>query len=1205
MKVTPEYIASLINYQSNGVEWNYDPKGKDMRNLQVKGSARVFNLLEEHKLALLADEVGMGKTIQSLSVCAALWNQKPTAKILVLAPRDEIAKNWEKEYTTFVRHHYRNNDDIVKTVSGQLPVKKMIFTTNLYALTHEVQQDWGQFFIGKISSFSCLMAGDKSIERLEKLGIGNLEKARELREEEGMKYNVELMRLIREEILSYSKENEPYFDLIIIDEAHYLRRKDGNSLRVNAATTFFGEPGSANQKPITDKVLLLTATPNHSSSKDIGRIISYFSNKFDGQDYGDILKKLCVRRLRRLSSKGLNKYNYRKEIASQSNFNDNPLSEMFFALYQHELAKEVHKNKSSGQGGKGVSRMMKYLEGVEFIPHDNEQIVSEETEEESKLVSSDFSSGSDAQLLLGISRKFKEVFDIDPKHPKYDKLVDDLTINHTGEKAVVFVRRIPSVFEIAKRIMSFYDMEMWDLLQSKHFLSLNYNALDRKSFMSIVQNSDTEESIQEENSEERELEESIGNIPQSKVLGLFKIMKNDSNRATDAAYFRLRFSHSKPSIFSIFFSPGEDYYSKPYSNLISYRFNVGNKELENYYNSGLIHRTSKLESTTTSKDIQSILLTKNPVEKGEEKKSETFPTLMTIFLTLLVEDIENKSDNDIIITAYLDFDLYEREAFSNFIEKGTLLASQAIVWMYDIYRRVQANENRPLAQYVKFCKAVKEELKKQRLFDQLKESVLHFKTIYTKVFSINGQVNLLEESWDSFNNAQPIYPYNADNSNQKVLRCFNTPFYPDFLVATSVLQEGVNLQYFCNTIYHYGMAWTPGDNEQRIGRIDRMFSKIERKLEKDPDANLNIYYPYLKDTIDEEQLSRFIKRKYNEEALIDKGAVIESSEGYLIEENENENWAKYLRIPEKNEISDPYPALIEDFKGIKPPVIDFKTTSLDDFYNAISSAISELDIFKSEIFFIDQNENQKLLIDPSLSNKRKQPVIVELLFDAIGTGMKGKSVYCLRMRTPLAAISKLKNIRHNFINNSFIQSAYDPGIKLCFDQTQSGGSIWGIYMACELPLFIEDFSSNPLSKDEIQAIFTRLITCADLTEIEIFKQDITKEVLNLPTQEYDLKKQLGFRSAKQSALPKNWVLNGAFIIQEITLDKTIFYDIEKQSLLFNHSNLYVKSYFDGSFWKAQIAHTTEDPNPEELELMEKHLKIFKSNLNWLNISQKK
>lgn len=82
-----------------------------------------------------------------------------------------------------------------------------------------------------------------------------------------------------------------------------------------------------------------------------------------------------------------------------------------------------------------------------------------------------------------------------------------------------------------------------------------------------------------------------------------------------------------------------------------------------------------------------------------------------------------------------------------------------------------------------------------------------------------------------------------------------------------------------------------------------------------------------------------------------------------------------LKNARKNEISDPYPALIEDFKGIKPPVIDFKTTSLNDFYNAISSAISELDIFKSEIFFIDQNENQKLLIDPSLSNKESNQLL--------------------------------------------------------------------------------------------------------------------------------------------------------------------------------------------------------------------------------------
>ena len=103
MLITPDYISSLVNFYSNSLEpnWKFDLKGEDMRNLQVKGAAKAFNLLEEKKLALLADEVGMGKTIQALAVCAALWNQNPKARVLVLAPRDEIARNWEKEYQNF------------------------------------------------------------------------------------------------------------------------------------------------------------------------------------------------------------------------------------------------------------------------------------------------------------------------------------------------------------------------------------------------------------------------------------------------------------------------------------------------------------------------------------------------------------------------------------------------------------------------------------------------------------------------------------------------------------------------------------------------------------------------------------------------------------------------------------------------------------------------------------------------------------------------------------------------------------------------------------------------------------------------------------------------------------------------------------------------------------------------------------------------
>ncbi len=77
-----------------------------MQTKQAEGAAYLFNLLNEKRTALLADEVGMGKTIQALAVCAALWQQKPDAKILVLAPRNEVAYNWINEYETFINVHY-------------------------------------------------------------------------------------------------------------------------------------------------------------------------------------------------------------------------------------------------------------------------------------------------------------------------------------------------------------------------------------------------------------------------------------------------------------------------------------------------------------------------------------------------------------------------------------------------------------------------------------------------------------------------------------------------------------------------------------------------------------------------------------------------------------------------------------------------------------------------------------------------------------------------------------------------------------------------------------------------------------------------------------------------------------------------------------------------------------------------------------------
>lgn len=62
---------------------------------------------------------------------------------------------------------------------------------------------------------------------------------------------------------------------------------------------------------------------------------------------------------------------------------------------------------------------------------------------------------------------------------------------------------------------------------------------------------------------------------------------------------------------------------------------------------------------------------------------------------------------------------------------------------------------------------------------------------------------------------------------------------------------------------------------------------------------------------------------------------------------------------------------------------------------------------------------------------------------------------------------------------TWIQKSYGPGIKLCMDISQTGGSLWGIYMTVKLPFFIKNLYENPLSKQEVQTAFSQLIECAD------------------------------------------------------------------------------------------------------------------------------
>ena len=83
-------------------------------------------------------------------------------------------------------------------------------------------------------------------------------------------------------------------------------------------------------------------------------------------------------------------------------------------------------------------------------------------------------------------------------------------------------------------------------------------------------------------------------------------------------------------------------------------------------------------------------------------------------------------------------------------------------------------------------------------------------------------------------------------TRQRLMLTFNTPFYPEILIASSVMAEGVDLHLNCRHIIHHDLCWNPSTLEQRIGRIDRIGAKVERCGQP-----IRIYLPFVAGTQDE------------------------------------------------------------------------------------------------------------------------------------------------------------------------------------------------------------------------------------------------------------------------------------------------------------------------------------------------------------------
>ncbi|MFT8948187.1 MAG: DEAD/DEAH box helicase family protein, partial [Acetobacter aceti] len=445
-RLKPTDVAKWINFGGVKGKWTYSPdQPVDMAALQTEGVAHLWNVLSRNPVALLADEVGMGKTFEALGVAALLWRRKPDAKILVIAPNRDICAHWQREFSAFTRDIYLKADDFVKAKNDGKPAPPFGVHYRLHELTEAIEQRSehdtpAQFYITTIHALSGLV--DSSNESTDKTAAAR-RAAREL----------------HRRIMAASEGAG--FDLMIVDEAHYFRNRRGGSQRVAAAEEFFGKP----EKPIAQRTLLLTATPSHTRLGDVASILGYFLHRsaLEEKTVDELMRKYALRRFRRMEGQGISytKHQYRREIATPCQFGDSSQDEMFFALYQKLLIKRGVVNEEKRRALYG------YLEGFEsagYVEGAQEETQGGAEEDER---SKDFRAAADTKLLQDMSSDFRRLFGTAPDHPKYDGIVKICAPQNLFEmpqerhlhedKHLVFVRRIPSVRELTKRINERYD----------------------------------------------------------------------------------------------------------------------------------------------------------------------------------------------------------------------------------------------------------------------------------------------------------------------------------------------------------------------------------------------------------------------------------------------------------------------------------------------------------------------------------------------------------------------------------------------------------------------------------------------------------------------------------------------------------------------------------------------------------------------------
>jgi hypothetical protein len=892
---------------------------------QLEGAVALHNLLEKHGVAYLADEVGMGKTYVALGALALFRHFQPDFRVLILAPRGNIQKKWSKEIHNFVANNVRFPDLRVKALHGA-PARSVVIAESLLELVEQATLDPDRDFIARLPSFSlAVSSGESEVDAMARKA-GSWKKLLPWLSAESFSGG---RAAFKDAVGRAACCALPTFDLVIVDEGHNLKAglRDGVAARNRVLALAMGHPeGAGSPKlykdygPRARRVLFLSATPVEDNYLQLWNQLHLFGKgdvapelkdpELAPEVHHDAAKRFLIRRVTSMEIGGevLTKNLYRREWrAGGVARHDEPLPEaadprarLAVALVQKKVSELIGSRFNQRFQIGMLASFESFLETTKRASSADEPEASnfdqlEQTDNQAER------EGADVESINQLARSYRKKFGTELPHPKMDGLVDALAdAFSTGEKALVFVRRVASVKELQRKLEDRYDQwfmtrlktelapELWPRLEAS-FKDYQKERIERRDRLHGIVHGDDEGiagldsffawyfrgegpgnilsgaavakrfsqpgALQSTFFEDNHIARILGVRPGSAFAALSEALSMSPQELRAELRTRaarqltkvekqprrnlfLAYQHAAISLLAQH-SGGLRAQAEHIRQL---RYGAGDVSNGHGIDPGDPAEWLELSTFWTDLRERPKLAALWPEPKGsglrerfheEELRRELLSTMARLgspFIDLYV----------LVINRLGSLELRAREsedAASDLSRRFLdLLEAQAERPGHHAYRELSlASTHLDLIVDTNLPK-----LKNPSLVDAAKE----LGRLLKSQMPVGGMFGAVSDT---------------------LVRQFRMPGYPFVLISTDLLQEGEDLHTFCSRVYHYGISWMPSSMEQRVGRVDRVSSETERRLNRlrnapTGDEKLQVYYPHLRETVEVLQVQKVLGR---------------------------------------------------------------------------------------------------------------------------------------------------------------------------------------------------------------------------------------------------------------------------------------------------------------------------------------------------------